>query len=324
MKPKLSTMKSETQSEFSVEAIRDRYKNRRSQKVQKKPSIFMGVWGDENTGKTTFSINCRTVDEIIDGKKVYIIDLDDNAEPIVDTYFSEEKDETVILFNNLKVLDEEGQIDDKKTEANLRGHIKMIYEDVKSNPEGTKAVIFDGLDSWLKICENIMRDHELKLDPTAKPSLFNWGLRNKRYLGLLIVFSQIPCDRYVIAHDKEKKILVDKELQTMGIIPDWEKKTPSMLSQIVQMTRHEEGITTRLSWKVLKSKINPTMLGEHGDMLKVIGSKWTFNDPAEVIEKLRDTSHVRRNKANLNDNGQGGTNLPETQKTPKSTKKVEF
>ena len=333
---KLGDMKAKARAGvMSAEEIKARIKKQKadqSKRPQTKPSSNIGIHGDENTCKTAFAVNCRTDEEILNNKKIYIIDYDNNARSTVETFFKSEMDKNIFLFDKLKIINEKGHEDDLASEDNLRAHIKAIIDIVNEDPDDVKAVIFDGLDSWLKTCENIMRKHELKLDPGKKPKYFDWQYRNKRYHGLMMAFFQIPCDlKFVIAHDKEKKELVNDQLLPTGMIPDWEKKTPGMLSQIILMERKIEGVTTTMKWTVEKSKVNPYMLNEKGEIMKIVGKKMIWNDPAETIEKLRDTSHVKQRKGKKRhaDNQkstveqkviQTTTEKASEQNTPKNTK----
>jgi len=178
-------------------------------------------------------MDCRTEEEIEQGKKVVVFDLDGSAGPLKHKYFDD--DENIVIFDPM-VLDDQGDIDYVSMYNKMMMMTKYLLEN--QYELDLKAVIFDGLDKLLKCCEFVMKFEDLKINPDARVGQqWDWGRRNRRYYQLLELVKKLDCDRFFITHYKDKKNWSAGSTEVVGKEIDWHDQTGGMMFQKIEMSR---------------------------------------------------------------------------------------
>ena len=172
--------------------------------------------------------DCRT-DEELDTHWIFVLDYDEGAEPTWRQHWS--SDEKVVIFNPY-VYNEDMTIDYLKTADMSRYFMAMVneaietgkieYEDEVVEVEAVKAIIFDGLDSWLDTTNMIARLNHIKGgDPRQADKVkmvpTQWYARNEEYKRLFNAALQLRCNKFFITHMKE----VHDGFEIVGTKPDW-------------------------------------------------------------------------------------------------------
>ena len=229
--------------------------------VQARSNVCCGIYGYDGTGKSGIAVDCRTPEEKKAGMKVFVFDLDGGCSPLKLLYHN--NDPNIIIKNPLK-RDELKNVDYEATFSRLKGAMDYIEKNIQTL--NVKAVVFDGVDKFLKICEYSMRE-ELSIDAAAGIEYRYWKNRNKKYNDVIEQIKLIDVDRYFITHLK-------KDQQTNVERPDWQEKTADMLFQKVKCykeTRVEDGHNiVLLKGVVEKCKTNLAFEGKEFLLAKVI------------------------------------------------------
>lgn len=223
-------------------------------KIEKSSSnICCALYGYDGTAKSGIAMDCRTEQEIKDGMKIVIFDLDGGCAPLKVIFH--DNDPNIIIKNPL-VRNEVKNVDYEATFAKLKAALDYIERNMEELK--IKAIIFDGLDKFLKICEYSMRE-ELNKDVTSGIDYRYWKNRNKKYMDILEQIKLMDLDRFFITHMKHD--------EDGNMIPDWQKKTPDMLYQRVRCFREIKedksgGRTVYLKAEIEKSKTNIALEGK--------------------------------------------------------------
>ena len=228
-----------------------------------------GISGNPGTGKTGVALDCRTEEEK-ETHWVFILDFDEGAEPTWRQHWS--KDEKVFIFNP-HVYTSEMEVDYLKTADMAKFFIGMVkeaidtkqieFEDEVIEVEAVKALIFDGLDTWLDTTNMIARQNHIKggnprQADKVKMVPTQWFARTQEYQRLFKASCQLECHKYFITHMKDMYDGFD----ISGQRPDWEKSTTAKLFQHIHTYREERAGSTKLFAKVLKSKTNSANEGQ--------------------------------------------------------------
>ena len=241
------------------------------QKLLKQEQAFMicGISGNPGTGKTGLALDCRTEDE----KKthwIFVLDYDEGAEPTWRQHWA--NDEKVVIFNPY-IFNDDMSVDYLATADMSRYFIAMVNEAITTGKiehddetievEAVKAIIFDGLDSWLDTTNMIARLNHIKgKDPRAADKVkmvpTQWFARNEEYKRLFKAACQLDCHKFFITHMKE----VHDGFDIVGTKPDWEKSTTAKLYQHLECYSEERGKSLKLFAKVKKSKTNAEVAGQ--------------------------------------------------------------
>jgi len=230
-------------------------------------NICCVFYGHDGTTKSGVCMDCRTPEEIKAGKQVIIIDVDGSAAPLKMKYFKNDK--------NIKVLDpiellKDGNIDYVSTYNKILATVRYIRENEANL--NLAAVVLDGLNSLLKTCEYVMRYESLKVDPDVQiKDRWQWAIRNRRYLVPVILIKRLHCKRFFTTHLKELKQYVGTQLVHLDWLPDWEKSTPGIMFQRVELTRIEIKGNVVFEATVKKAKGALHLEGEKFKVAEVIG-----------------------------------------------------
>ncbi len=224
-----------TPKQYTQEEIGEWIKEAEKAPLIKSP-VCTVLYGWDGTGKSGIAMDSRTEEDVADGKKVIIFDIDGSASPLKKKYHHD--DENILLLDPLELMPT-GEIDYVSSFNRTLALTKFIYENEKDL--NLHAVVFDGLDSFLKWCEMVMRHLDLKLDPdTQIKDSWNWMRRNRRYHTVVLLLKRLSCERYYTTHFKEQSRYIGGQLQVLNRLPDWEKRTPGILFQRVLLERSDQ------------------------------------------------------------------------------------
>lgn len=197
------------------------------------------LYGHDGVCKTGAAMDCYSKKDVEEGKQIIIFDLDGSAGPIKSAYHKDI--ENIVIFDPF-ILTPKGEIDYVSTYNKILAAVRYLIEEEKDLK--LHAVIFDGLDTLLKICEYVMRYEDLKLDPdTQIKDSWQWQRRNRRYHTVVMLLKKLRCIKFFTTHLKPKMAWQKKgasdtrELVATSFEPDWEKSTPGIMFQKVLLTR---------------------------------------------------------------------------------------
>ena len=190
-------------------------------------NVCCALYGFDGTAKSGIALDCRTEQEKKEGKKLIIFDLDGGCAPLKVIYHNNDKN---IIIKNPLVRDEFKNVDYEQTFLKLKSALDYIERNLLSMQ--IKAIVFDGLDKFLKICEYSMRE-DINKTVIEGVDYRYWKIRSQKYLDILEQVKLMDIDRYFITHLK-------KEHETDKWVPDWEKKTPDMMFQKVHCFREQK------------------------------------------------------------------------------------
>jgi hypothetical protein len=255
-------------------------------KLLEQESAYMicGISGNPGTGKTGIALDCRTEEE----RKthwLFILDFDEGAEPTWRQHWA--NDEKIVIFNPY-MYNDDMTVDYMATADMARFFIAMVKEAIETGQiedgdetvkiEGVKAIVFDGLDSWLDTTNMIARLNHIKgKDPRAADKVkmvpTQWYARTEEYKRLFKAACQLRCHKFFITHMKE----VHDGFEIVGLKPDWEKSTTAKLFQHIECKMEERGKTFKLSGLVRKSKTNAENVGQTFTIMENDGKEIVWN-----------------------------------------------
>lgn len=258
---------------------------------QEKAFLICGISGNPGTGKTGVALDCRTEEER-ENHWLFVLDFDEGAEPTWRQHWKE--DEKIVIFNP-HVYNEDMTVDYLATADMARYFIAMVNEAIDNGKiedgdeeveiQAVKAIIFDGLDTWLDTTNMIARLNHIKGgDPRQADKVkmvpTQWFARTQEYQRLFKAACQLECHKFFITHMKE----VHDGFEVVGQKPDWEKSTTAKLYQHIYTYREERNGKTSLYAKVTKSKTNATNEGQSFLIFENQKGKVTWNGLPEVKE----------------------------------------
>lgn len=216
-------------------------------------NVCIALYGFDGTAKSGIALDCRTDKEKADGMRLVVFDLDGGCAPLKVIYH--DNDPNIIIKNPL-VRGADKNVDYEETFAKLKAALDYVERNLIELK--VKAIVFDGLDKFLKVCEYSMRD-DLNKTVVDGVDYRYWKLRSQKYLDVLEQVKLMDVDRYFITHLK-------KDYETDNWNPDWEKKTPDMMFQKVRCFREQKIIEgdkiVYLKAEIEKCKTNIAMEGK--------------------------------------------------------------
>ena len=251
---------------------------------QESAYMICGISGNPGTGKTGIALDCRTEEER-ETHWLFILDFDEGAEPTWRQHWA--NDEKIVIFNPF-IYNEDMTVDYMATADMARYFIAMVNEAIDTGTiedgeetvkiEAVKAIVFDGLDSWLDTTNMIARLNHIKgKDPRAADKVkmvpTQWYARTEEYKRLFKAACQLRCHKFFITHMKE----VHDGFDIVGLKPDWEKSTTAKLFQHIECKKEERGKTFKLVGHVKKSKTNAENVGQTFTIMENTNGKieWT-------------------------------------------------
>ena len=215
------------------------------------------LYGTDGVGKSGICLDYLTPEDIEEGKKLVIIDLDGGNVPLISAYHRD-KLKNISCINPLVTTEtEEGTIIDyKKTFAKIRAIIRYVKQHHKRDK--IKAIVFDGLSTALRYAENQMR-LDKNLDTDGGVQTRYWLLRNKLFIETLEQLKSIPIDRFFIAHEDFIVPKVKADLEKFAKVKG---KTNQMMFQKILCNRSDEPDIVRFTATIDKSKYTSNAEGK--------------------------------------------------------------
>jgi len=256
-------------------------------------NVCCGIYGFDGTAKSGIALDCRTEQEIKDGYKIIVFDLDGGCAPLKVIYHDNDKN---IIIKNPQVRDDAGSVDYEGTFTKLKKTLDYIEKNLSTLK--IKAIVFDGIDKFLKICEYSMRE-DLNKTITEGVNYLYWKLRNQKYHDIMEQIKLMDVDRFFITHLKKIK-------DTEDWTPDWEKKTPDMMFQKLKCFKEVKVINGEkiicLKAEIEKCKTN---LALEGSIFTIAEIRTTSDKKVKAIWKglkfNKDNSVAQNIKRETND-----------------------
>lgn len=226
----------ESDISFSPSEIEAEYKQAGE---KTKSQWVMGVFGGEGTAKSGAMLDLRTPEEIENGTKIVVIDIDNSCKPLWEEIWNH--DPGIRILNPLVKV---GEGTDKRPSyiASYRKTIALLsWIEESIEEEDIGYVVVDGFDTFLKWCEYIMKDVEYgDIDIENSEVGYDWGKRNRRYYRVLDWLKSLPIPTFVTAHRDEQKNFNKGTIEDRG--PNWHKgskqNTADELYQIIEMKKN--------------------------------------------------------------------------------------
>jgi len=264
------------------------YEERKQQIIQQivdrrsaeKEFLLVGITGRPKVGKSGLAMDCRTEEEIKNGMKVKILDLDDGSTATWDSAWDRDENIEVYVPN---VWNNDGSMNWDETFHNCSTWIKMAEEDIKEG--NIKAVILDGVDKIYEGSSDVLRKSLVKNaarsgsviqdSDTVMVKPLDWKVRNNIYDRIINPFVALRANRFLITHMKLVYEGIGAPI-AVGETPDWYKTTPHKLLQIINITEQKLGNKTTYKGKLVASKTNSNMVGKSWPIfvLEESGNEW--------------------------------------------------
>jgi len=242
------------------------------------------LYGFDGTGKSGLTLGYLSDEDIKNGYKTVIIDLDGGNEPLLHYHKARcekhgKKVRDVFVIKNpisIEVTDDDDVVINYKETF---GYIKGIVNYVKNNwkEDKIKYLVFDGLSTALKYAEYQMRI-EKNIDDDGGVQMRYWLIRNKLFMELLEQIKSIPISKFFIGH--ENFVLRDDKENSSVI-----EKTNAMMHQKIKCVRTELPDKVTFNAVIDKSKYN----------IQKEGSSIEFAQVTKTGEYTWDTDKVFQN-----------------------------
>ena len=245
-----------------------------------KEFLLIGITGKPKVGKSGLAMDCRTEEEIKNGMKVKILDLDDGSTATWDSAWDRDENIEIYVPN---VWNEDGSVNWDETFHNCSTWIKMIEGDIKEG--NIKAVVLDGVDKIYEGSSDVLRKSLVKNaarsgsviqdSDTVRVSPLDWKVRNNIYNRIINPFIALRANRFLITHMKPVYEGIGAPI-AVGETPDWYKTTPHKLLQILNIAEQKLGKQTTYRGTLIASKTNSSMVGKSWPIfvLEESGNVW--------------------------------------------------
>ena len=258
------------------------------EKTDEQDKFVCLILGGDGTAKSPLALSYMTDEDIKDGKRVVVVDLDAGNVPLINKYHKErckslgrEANDVFLVKNPLThITTKEGiEIDYKATFNKTQGIVKLLQDKKFREEYKIKYIIFDGLSTALKMAENQMRV-EKNIDATGGVMLKFWLIRNKLFTEMVEAMKSLPISSFFIAHE-------DFILKTGEENSSVKIKMNAMVHQKIHMVKKKIGDETIFRATITKSKYNVLKEGHVIDFGKVNTKtgKCVF-EPEKVLEGL--------------------------------------
>lgn len=223
--------------------------------------------GDPKTTKTGCAVDCRTEEEIKEGKKIIYIELNSDSGGKINKKAFRKDDPTIIVIDPREFSIDEINGDWKFDYIRTMGKIKALLMWVKTNQEklNIHTIVMDGVDIFLsEICENQMRMDE-SLDISGGVKMTFWKSRNKYFYDVINMLLSIDINKIFITHFKE-------DSETKKLIYGCQKNMPDKLHQIVEFRKDSK--TGNCYAKIVADRRNkPELLNKEFCTMEVVDNK---------------------------------------------------
>ena len=229
---------------------RDYYRNLLDTRRQVTTEYRGALVGHENTAKTGLALSLMH-NEIMAGKKVVVLDVDNSAQSTVQHIYPDRENIVVIpLLDEFddSIYNEDNSVNHAALVNKTKWFINLLAEDLEETPGSIAGIVFDGGSTFLKWCEFAMRQSLLdKGIIENEDDSFNqkeWRERNRMNRDVLDRLHALPVPKiFNTFHLKAVQEYMDdgsgkKVLMTVGERPDWEKGTMRRFSQQIFLSRY--------------------------------------------------------------------------------------
>lgn len=233
-----------------------------------KEKLVCLLYGKDGTAKSGIALDYITDEDIKNGRRCMVIDLDGGNVPLILRQHKERcekfgrKVQDVFLVRNPVVLDDDtGDVDYKATFNNIKEAIYLAKH--KHKELELKFIVYDGLSTALKYAEYQMRvEKHIQVDGGVQ--LLYWLRRNKIFKEILDQIKSLPVSSFFIAHED----FVLKELDDNSSIKE---ATNAMMHQKIKCTRTDNKVKNKVEFKAVidKSKYSPESEGANFIILEV-------------------------------------------------------
>lgn len=240
----LEAGESEGNIEFTMDQISQEWQRA---KKPSKSKWMMGIYGIHGSCKSGILMDLRTEEEKKEGMKTVIIDIDQSCRSIWEE--CHDCDPNIIILDPLETIGKgvEKDISYILSYKKVIAYLAFIEEKIEKWNIGYVAI--DGMDTFLKWCEFIMKDHDMgDVDVHNSDVGYNWGKRNQRYYRVLKWLKRLPTASFITAHLGKETEFVEKKgknaMQTTVTGPNWHEgtrqDTADELYQIVRTSKRTE------------------------------------------------------------------------------------
>jgi len=240
------------------------------------------VYGKDGTGKTGLVFDFLNLEDVKNGYKMVVIDLDGGGMPLKETYHKD-KGENLIVIDPLvtKETEEGTEIDYQSTFAKIRAIIRYVRNNYIQDK--IKAIVFDGLSTALSYAEQQMRlDKHLDVDGGVQTRY--WLMRNKLFLETLEQVKGIPIAKFFIAHENFVAESSDPLKTPSSVI----MKTHMMMWQKIRCERKDSTLDVNYTATIDKSKYGSKVDGAIVNVCRVDKStktvKWNAKEVFKILE----------------------------------------
>jgi hypothetical protein len=248
------------------------------------PSCIM-IYGKDGTGKTGLALSMLNADDVKEGKKIIVVDLDAGNLPIILEHHKEKVEAGSIIYYDPMEWGEDGEgnpiLDYDKTFQNINA-IAIAAKKRQKEEGDIKAIILDGGSKLFKYAENEMRALK-ELDASQGAEWGFWKIRNKIFLESLELYKSLLFDKVFIFHDDFVPIASDDKP-----ISSAKLQTNQMMFQKVLTERRDLGPRVEYRATIHKSKFDIAKEGQvivFGEVDKTDEKyKW---EPEKVTSVLR-------------------------------------
>lgn len=251
----------------------------------KASNIFCLLYGKDGSGKTGIVLDYLTEEDIKQGKKMVVIDLDGGATPLKESYHKNKTENLIVIDPLVTTETKEGtQIDYQSTFAKIRAIIRYVNNNYKQ--EKIKAIVFDGLSTALSYAEQQMRIEE-NVDVIGGVQQRYWLIRNKIFLDTLKQIKSIPIAKFFIGHTNfiidDFDPMVPGSRKPSSVVD----QTNQMMFQKIRCERKEKGDNVAYFATFDKAKHSVKNEGEQIKFCEVNTKTKTFKwDTARIREVL--------------------------------------
>lgn len=221
----------------------------------------MMLYGSDGTGKSGIILDFLSDEDIENGMRALVIDLDGGNVPLLKTHHAKRVKKAGRTLSDVYMV--ENPLSIKRNEA---GEYEVDYHQTfteimklihvartKGKELKIKFIVFDGLSTALKHAERLMR-LEKNIAPDGGVQTRYWLVRNQVFEETLEQIKSLPISTFFIAHEN---FILSKDGDDSKII----QKTNAMMHQKLRCVRKVNGNVTRFSAIVDKTKYDTSLEG---------------------------------------------------------------
>lgn len=239
------------------------------------------MYGKDGTAKSGIMLDYLNDQDLKDGKRAVVIDLDGGNIPLLIKHHKERchkagrKLKDAYIVKNPLFEAEDGSFDYAKTFERINKIIKWVKANHKEY--NIKFLTFDGLSTALKHAEQQMRlDKHLAADGGVQ--LRYWLVRNKMFIETLEHIKALPISKFFIAHE-------DFVLKTGEENSAVKEKTNAMMHQKIRCDRVKTPTGIKFQATIDKNKYSTAVEGKIYTICEVDNDQDTYKWNSDKLFK---------------------------------------